>query len=307
MGSYIIRRLLQMIPVLLGATFLIFTMVFLLPGDPVQALGGDRRLPEAVAETIREAYNLNDPFLIQYAKYLGGALTGDLGQSFSGRQVTDILRQAYPVTIRLALFAFAIEVVIGIAAGILAGIRRGSFVDNLVLVSTTLAVSIPVFVLGYVAQLVFGLNLGWFPIAGVNQGWLSYVMPAFVLATTSLAYAARLLRTSLVENLRADYIRTATAKGLSRGRVVGRHGVRNSLIPVVTFLGADLGSLMAGAIVTEAVFNLPGVGSEIFRAVGNQEGAVVVGLTTVLVLVFIVANLIVDLLYGVLDPRIRYE
>lgn len=307
MGTYILRRLLQMIPVLFGATFLVFFLVFALPGDPVQALGGDRRLPEAVAEAIREAYNLNDPFLIQYFKYVGNALTGDLGQSFSGRQVGDILRVSYPITVRLALLAFAIEIVIGIAAGILAGLRRGSFIDNLVLVSTTLAVSVPVFVLGYVAQLVFGVRLGWFPVAGVSQGFMSYVMPAFVLATTSLAYAARLLRTSLVENLRADYVRTATAKGLSRGRVVGRHALRNSLIPVVTFLGADLGGLMAGAIVTETVFNIPGVGSQIFTAIRGQEGAVVVGLTTVLVLVFIAANLIVDLLYGFLDPRIRYE
>ena len=307
MGTYLLRRLLQMIPVLLGATFLVFFLVFALPGDPVQALGGDRRLPEAVAEGIREAYNLNDPFLLQYLKYLSNALTGDLGQSFSGRSVVDILRDSYPVTIRLALVAFAIEIVIGISAGILAGLRRGSFIDNLVLVSTTLAVSIPVFVLGYVAQLVFGVRLDWFPVAGVNDGFMSYVMPAFVLAATSLAYAARLLRTSLVENLRADYVRTATSKGLKRSRVVGRHALRNSLIPVITFLGADLGALMAGAIVTESVFNIPGVGNQIYRAIQSQEGAVVVGLTTVLVLVFIVANLIVDLLYGFLDPRIRYE
>lgn len=307
MGSYIARRALQMIPVLIGATLLVYAMVFLLPGDPVQALGGDRRLPEAVAETIRERFNLNDPFLVQYGKYLLGLFTGDLGQSFSGREVSDILRSAYPVTIRLALVAFVIEIVIGIAAGILAGLRRGSFLDNLVLVSTTLAVSIPVFVLGYLAQIVFGLQLGWFPIAGTNAGWVSYVMPGFVLATTSLAYAARLLRTSLVENLRSDYIRTATAKGLTRSRVVGRHGLRNSMIPVVTFLGADLGGLMGGAIVTEAIFNLGGIGTEIFSAIRAQEGAVVVGLVTVLLLVFIFANLVVDLLYGVLDPRIRYE
>lgn len=307
MGPYIARRALQMIPVLIGATLLVYALVFALPGDPVQALGGDRRLPEAVAEAIRERFNLNDPFLIQYLKYLQGALTGDLGQSFSGREVSDILRRAYPITIRLALVAFLIEIVIGITAGILAGLRRGSFLDNLVLVSTTLAVSIPVFVLGYVAQLTFGLRLGWFPISGTSQGWYSYILPGFVLATTSLAYVARLLRTSLVENLRADYIRTATAKGLSRRRVVGRHGLRNSMIPVATFLGADLGALMGGAIVTEAIFNLGGIGTQIFGAIRAQEGAVVVGLVTVLLLVFIIANLIVDLLYGILDPRIRYE
>jgi len=307
MGTYILRRMLQMVPVLFGATFLVFFMVFALPGDPVQALGGDRRLPEDVANAIRDSYNLNDPFFVQYLKYVGNALTGDLGQSFTGRSVRDILSSSYPVTIRLALVAFAIEIVIGIAAGIMAGLRRGSFLDNLVLLSTTLAVSIPVFVLGYVAQLVFGVRLDWFPVAGISNGFMSYVMPAFVLATTSLAYAARLLRTSLVENLRADYVRTATSKGLKRSRVVGRHALRNSLIPVVTFLGADLGGLMAGAIVTESIFNIPGIGNQIFRAIQAQEGSVVVGLTTVLVIIFIIANLIVDLLYGFLDPRIRYE
>jgi ABC-type dipeptide/oligopeptide/nickel transport system permease component len=179
--------------------------------------------------------------------------------------------------------------------------------DNLVLISTTIVVSIPVFVLGFTAQIMLGVKLGWFPIAGLNEGWKSYLLPAMVLAALSLAYVARLTRTSLVENLRSDYIRTAVAKGLPRKRVVGRHALRNSLIPVVTYLGIDLGALMGGAIVTEGIFNIPGIGQQVFISIRAQEGAVVVGITTALVLIYIAANLMVDVLYGVLDPRIRYE
>jgi oligopeptide transport system permease protein len=209
--------------------------------------------------------------------------------------------------VKLAFAAFIFEAVLGLIAGILAGLRRGSFMDNLVLVSTTFIVAIPVFVLGFVAQLVLGVQLGWFPIAGIQEGWYSYILPAMVLGSLSLVYIARLTRTSLVENLRSDYIRTAEAKGLPKRRVVGRHALRNSLIPVVTFLGVDLGTLMAGAIITEGIFNIPGVGREVFLAVGSQEYAVVVGIVTAGILVFIVMNLVVDLFYAVLDPRIRYE
>jgi oligopeptide transport system permease protein len=308
LGRYSARRLLQTIPVFFGATFLVFAMVFAIPGDPIRAMAGDRPLSEATVETLRDRYNLDDPLVVQYGKYIGGVFTGDLGQSFRGREVSDILVQRVPVTARLAATALVIEAFFGLIAGILAGLRRGSFIDNLVLVTTTAVVSIPVFVLGYVGQLIVGVELGWLPIAGIRDGWpMSYILPGFVLAATSTAYAARLLRTSLVENLRADYVRTATSKGLKRSRVVGRHTLRNSLIPVVTFVGADFGVMMGGAIITEGIFNMPGIGREVFRAILAQEGTVVVGIVTVLIMIFIISNLIVDLLYGVLDPRIRYE
>jgi oligopeptide transport system permease protein len=244
---------------------------------------------------------------VQYAKYVGGLVTGDFGETFRGQPVWDIMKDKFPVTVKLAFAAFIFEAVLGLMAGILAGLRRGSFMDNLVLVSTTFIVAIPVFVLGFVAQLVLGVQLGWFPIAGIQEGWYSYILPAMVLGSLSLVYIARLTRTSLVENLRSDYIRTAEAKGLPKRRVVGRHALRNSLIPVVTFLGVDLGTLMAGAIITEGIFNIPGVGREVFLAVQSQEYAVVVGIVTAGILVFIVMNLVVDLFYAVLDPRIRYE
>ena len=307
MGRYIIRRLLQAVPVVIGTTFMIFALVFALPGDPIRALSGDKPISPAVYAELQDRYNLDDPLLSQYAQYMVGLVQGDFGQSFRGREVADIMVERFPVTIKLAVVAFLFEILIGIAAGVLAGLRRGSFIDNLVLVSTTIVVSIPVFVLGFTAQILLGVKLGWFPIAGTSDGWYSYRLPGLVLGALSLAYVARLTRTSLVENVRADYVRTATAKGLPRSRVIGRHALRNSLIPVVTYLGIDLGALMGGAIVTEGIFNLPGIGQQVFLSIKAQEGPVVVGIVTALVLVFILANLVVDVLYAVLDPRIRYE
>lgn len=306
MGRYIIRRVLQIVPVFYGATFLIFALVFAIPGDPIRALAGERPLPEGVYNVLVDRYNLDDPLLVQYGKYIAGVFQGDFGQSFSGREVSDIMAERFPVSARLAVSALAIQAVLGITAGVLAGIRKNSFMDNLVLVSTTAIVSVPVFVLGFTLQLLLGVRLGIVPVAGLQEGFISYVLPAFVLASLSLAYTARLTRTSLVENLRADYVRTATAKGLPRRLVVGKHALRNSLIPVVTYLGIDLGNLISGAIVTEGVFNVPGIGRAVFEAILSQEGPVVVGIVTALVLIYIVANLVVDLLYAVLDPRIRY-
>ena len=307
MGRYVARRLLLTIPVLLGASFLIFAMVYALPGDPIRALAGDRPLSPAVAAQLRADFNLNDPLLVQYVKYLGNLVQFDLGTDFRGREVTDTISQRLPVTAKLTLVAILFETVIGLTAGVLAGIRRNGFFDNLVLVSTTLIISIPILVLGFISQYVFGLKFGWFPIAGINEGWYSYLLPGLVLASASLAYVARLTRTSIAENMKADYVRTAKAKGLPNRTVIMRHTLRNSLIPVVTFIGADIGGLLGGAIVTEAVFNIPGLGRAVFDAIGGQEGAVVVGIVTLMVFFFVFFNLIVDVLYAVLDPRIRYD
>jgi oligopeptide transport system permease protein len=307
MGRYVARRLLLTIPVLLGASFLIFAMVYALPGDPIRALAGDRPLSPAVVAELREQFNLNDPLLVQYAKYIAGLFQGDFGTDFAGRPVWDLIERRMPVTATLALVAVLFEAIIGVTAGVLAGIRRNGFFDNLVLVSTTLIVSIPILVIAFLAQYTLGLKLGWFPIAGIQEGLYSYILPGLVLASGSLAYVARLTRTSMAENLRADYVRTAKAKGLKPRTVVVRHTLRNSLIPVVTFIGADIGALMGGAIVTEGIFNIPGIGRAVYDSIRSQEGAVTVGITVLLVGVFIFFNLLVDVLYAVLDPRIRYD
>lgn len=308
MWRYVLRRLLQAVPVFIGTTLLIYALVFALPGDPIQALAGDKPVPENVLNTLRDRYNLNDPLLVQYGKYMWGLFHGDLGENYDGQKVSEMLSGRWGVTAQLALTAWAFELVVGIALGVWAGLRRGRVADTLVLGGTTLLIAVPVFVLGYTAQIVFGLNLKWFPSAGADDGWpLSYLLPGMVLGSLGLSYVARLTRTSLAENLRADYVRTAHAKGLGRTRVVGRHALRNSLIPVVTYLGVDFGSLMGGAIVTEGIFNLPGIGQQVFQSIQLKEGPVVVGAVTLLVLIFLLVNLVVDLLYGWLDPRIRYE
>jgi oligopeptide transport system permease protein len=306
MIRFVIRRLLLTIPVLLGASLLIYAMVYALPGDPVRALAGDRPLSASVQAQIRADYNLDDSFPVQYGKYLWGLLHGDFGKDFSGRPVLETIAQRLPVTVRLTIVAVVFEILFGVTAGILASLRRNSFFDNLVLISTTMLVSIPVFVLGFLAQFIFGFKLGWFPIAGIADGWFSYLLPGLVLASLSMAYVARLTRSAMLESFSADYVRTARAKGVGRTRIVLRHVFRNSLIPIVTFIGADIGSLLGGAIVTESVFNLPGLGRAIFDAVRSQQGPVVVGIVTLMVFFYIFFNLIADVLYAVIDPRIRY-
>ncbi len=306
MTRFVIRRLLLTIPVLIGASLLIYAMVYALPGDPVRALAGDRPLSASVQAQIRADYNLDDSFPVQYGKYLWGLLHGDFGKDFSGRPVLETIAQRLPVTVRLTIVAVVFETLFGVTAGILASLRRNSFFDNLVLISTTMLVSIPVFVLGFLAQFVFGFKLGWFPIAGIADGWFSYLLPGLVLASLSMAYVARLTRSAMLESFSADYVRTARAKGVGRTRIVLRHVFRNSLIPIVTFIGADIGSLLGGAIVTESVFNLPGLGRAIFDAVRSQQGPVVVGIVTLMVFFYIFFNLIADVLYAVIDPRIRY-
>jgi oligopeptide transport system permease protein len=307
MGAYIVRRIAVMVPVFLGATLLIYAMVFLLPGDPVAALGGDRPLSPAVAAQLRAQYHLNDPFWLQYLRYLGGLLHGDLGRAYSGLPVSTVLAHAFPVTIRLALIALVVETVLGVGFGVIAGLRQGGIFDTGVLVVSLIIVAVPIFVLAFLAQFVFGVRLGIAPVTvGDRATFGRLLLPGVVLGSVSFGYVLRLTRSAVAQNAHADYVRTATAKGLSRPRVVAVHIVRNSLIPVVTFLGADFGALMGGAIVTEGIFNIHGVGGVLYQAVTRQEAPTVVAIVTVLVVVYLVTNLVVDLLYAVLDPRIRY-
>ncbi|MEU6518043.1 ABC transporter permease [Streptomyces sp. NPDC046978] len=309
MGRYVARRLLQMIPVFIGTTLLIFLMVYALPGDPVRGLFGDKGADPAVLRSLRHQYGLDQPVLVQYWHYMKGMILHlDFGtQIASGRPVTDILGEAFPVTLRLAGLAFALEAVLGIVLGVVSGMRAGKAADTAVLFVTLLLISVPVFVLGYILQTVFAFQLNLLEPSVSNDNDLSQLLlPAIVLASASLAYVARLTRTSVAENMRADFMRTAIAKGLPRRRVIGVHLLRNSLIPVVTFLGTDLGALMGGAIVTEGIFNIHGVGGTIYQSIVRREGTTLVGLVTILVIVYLFTSLIVDLLYAVLDPRIRY-
>jgi oligopeptide transport system permease protein len=305
-GTYVLRRLLQMIPVFLGATFLIFYLVLGMPGDPLASMCGERGCDPATAASLRAQFHIGEPLHIQYFEYMKGIVTLDFGETFSRRPVMEVMRDAFPITIRLATVAFLIEIFVGIPLGLLAGLRRGKFIDGTVLLGTLLVISIPIFVVGFLLQYFMGIKLGWFsPTVSGEAPWNELLLPGIVLASISMAYIMRLTRTSVVENLHADYVRTAIAKGLPRWRVVTVHLLRNSMIPVVTYLGVDIGALLAGAIVTERIFNIHGVGGTLYQAILRGEAATIVSLVTIIVIVFLVANLLVDLLYAVLDPRIR--
>ncbi|MFD5415107.1 ABC transporter permease [Streptomyces nojiriensis] len=306
MGRYVIRRLLQMIPVFIGSTFLIFFMVYAL-GDPVAALFGDKAPDPATAARIRKDLYLDRPLWEQYLHYMGQIFQGDFGTAFNGQPVTELMASAFPVTLRLTLVAIFFEIVIGITLGVISGLRRGKSVDTTVLVLTLVVISVPTFVTGYLLQYLFGVKWGWVrPTVSPDAPLNELILPGIVLALVSLAYVTRLSRTSIAENVKADYVRTAVAKGLPRHRVVTRHLLRNSLIPVITFIGTDIGALMGGAIVTERIFNIHGVGYQLYQGILRNNSPTVVGFVTILVIVFLLANLLVDLLYAVLDPRIRY-
>jgi oligopeptide transport system permease protein len=308
MYRYVVRRLLQAVLTFFGATFVVYALMFANQDDPLQALAGERPVSDAVRQQLTDRYHLDDPFIVQYGYYMRGLLTGDFGTSLTGRPITDMMAQAWPVTIRLALLAIVFAALVGVTAGVIAGIRRSGFFDNATLLLALIVIAIPVIVLGPVLQFGFGIELGWFPVtSGAGGSLYSLLLPAFVLGALSLAVTLRLTRTSVAENLRADYVRTAKAKGLRPRRVVGVHVMRNSLIPVITSLGIDIGNLMGGAIITEGIFNIPGVGFNLFRGIRTEDGPLVVGFVSVLVIVYLVASLIVDLLYAVLDPRIRYD
>jgi oligopeptide transport system permease protein len=305
---YIVRRLLQGVLTFFGATFVVYALMFANQDDPLQALAGERPIADNVRLALTERYHLDEPFIIQYGYYMRGLFQLDFGTSLTGRPIYDMLDDAWPTTAQLAVMAVVFAALIGIVAGVVAGIRRAGIFDNITLVITLVLISITIVVLAPLMQLFLGVELGWFPpTAGAQPSFYALMLPAMVLGAGSLATYSRLTRTSVVENLRADYVRTAKAKGLTRNRVIGVHVLRNSLIPVITYIGVDLGSLMAGAIVTEGVFNVPGVGSALFRGITTEDGPLVVGFVSVLVIIFILANLIVDLLYAILDPRIRYE
>lgn len=307
MTRYLLSRLGQLMIVFFGATLLIYALVFLVPADPIAALGGDRTLPPEVVEGLRAQYHLDQPFLVQYWYYIKGVFSLDFGTSFSGQPVWDVMKRAFPVTVNLALIALAVETILGIFFGVIAGLKKGKLFDTSILFVSLIIIAVPIFVLGFIAQFVFGVKLGWFPVTvGGNLDFYHLLLPGIVLGLVSFAYVVRLTRSQVSQNLTADYVRTATAKGLPRSRVVLVHVLRNSLIPVVTFLGADIGALMGGALVTEGIFNIPGVGGTIYQAIIRGEATTVVSFVTVLIVIYLICNVVVDLLYAALDPRIRY-
>jgi len=306
-GYYILRRLLQVIPVFFGATLLIYFMVFAMPGDPILALFGDRTPNPNLLEQIREQYHLNEPFIVQYFYYITGVLQGDFGVSFSGQPVNDILVRAIPITLRLAVMAIAIELILAIIIGTVSALRKGGVFDNVSLVIALVFVAVPVFVLAFLAQYFLAIQFGWFrATVGGQNDWGDLWLPAIVLGFSLYATSMRLTRASVIDTLNQDWVRTAYSKGLPRRRVVPVHVLRNSLIPVITNSATNFGVLMVGATVTEGIFNIPGVGGTLYQATIRQEGPTVVSFVTVFVVFYVLINLVVDLLYGLLDPRIRY-
>ncbi len=308
MGRYVARRLLQMVPVLIVITFIIFVMVWALPGDPFAGRCGQRPCSPGYIQAQTQRLHLDRSVPVQYGYYLSGLFHGNFGTTSNGDSVLHQIVRAYPITIKLTVVAVIFEVLIGIGFGLISALRKGGIVDNASLILSLVAISLPVFVLAFLAQYAFGLDLKWFRVT-VRPGapWVDLIMPGFVLATLSMAFVLRLTRASVLETIRADHVRTAVAKGLPRAMVIRRHVLRNSLIPVATYIAADAGILIAGAIVTEGVFNIQGVGGLLFRSTQRHESATVVGVVTVLVLFVQLINLLTDLLYAQLDPRIRYE
>jgi oligopeptide transport system permease protein len=307
MSGYLVRRLLQTVLTFFGATFIVYALMFAIADDPLQALAGERPMNDSLRAQLIARYHLDEPFLAQYGYYMKGLVTGDLGNTLTGRPITEVLAESWPRTIQLGLIALAIVIVFGIAGGVYAALRRGRAFDQLSLALTLVVIGTPVFVIGTVFQSLFGVELGWFrPSYSPELGLSTFMLPAIVLALLSLATSMRLTRTSVAESLRADYVRTAAAKGLTRRRIVGVHVLRNSLIPVATFIGADLGQLMGGAMVTEGIFNIPGIGGRLFQGIRLEDGPLVVTIVSILILIYLVTNLLVDLLYALLDPRIRH-
>jgi len=328
MPSYIVRRLFLLIPVIFFALSFLFFLFFVLPGDPATLIAGgaDRRPDPGVVERAAERYGLNDPVIVQFGNFWKRVLVWDLGQSFiNDRSVNDILGEKAPRSVRLAIWATILEIIVGITVGLVSAIRRYSLSDKLTTLGTAAAAAIPAFVLGFILQYGFAVypnkhdwpqwtqlktsRLGpdswFFFFIPTGDQWRYLILPVITLACVSTALAARMMRGSMLEVIRADYMRTARAKGLSERSIVMRHGLRNALIPVVTLIGIDFGTVIGSAVLTETVFSWPGIGSQIADSVGSRDLPVILGLVLVVVIAYSLINLVVDLSYAWFDPRIR--
>ncbi|MFN3286108.1 MAG: nickel ABC transporter permease [bacterium] len=306
MWRYVLKRVLLALPVLLGVSVVVFVAIRSIPGDPAQIMAGQAATEEVVRQ-IRQSLGLDQPLPVQYLYFLRNVVRGDLGRSlFNGAPVVEELGQRFPRTVRLALASMAVASLIGVPAGILAATRHLSWVDTLVMLVALVGVSMPVFWLGLNLILVFSVRLQWLPAFGYET-WRHLLLPSVTLGAASAAIVARMTRSAMLEVLGQDYIRTARAKGLAERAVVNRHALRNALIPVVTVLGLQLGTLLSGAVLTETVFAWPGIGRLLVDAVLARDYPIIQGATLLIAATFVALNLAVDVLYGLLDPRIRYE
>lgn len=313
MGLYIMRRLLAMVPVLLLVSMVVFSLLHLTPGDPALSILGEEATPQQV-EALRNKLGLNQPIPVQYVKWLGAVLRGDLGRSVRSNQpVSEAIAERLPVTVELALLSMGISLAIAIPAGIISAMRRNSVVDTSATFVALLGVSLPNFFLAILLILVFGVKLGWLPPFGyqpLNMGLAEnlrrMILPAVTLGTALAAIVTRMMRSSLLEVLDQDYVRTARAKGLSESRMIRAHALKNALMPVVTIVGLQIGGLLGGAIITESIFVLPGIGRLLVDAIFQRDFPLVQGVVLFVSLAFLFSNFAVDLLYAYLDPRIRY-
>lgn len=306
MLTYLLRRILITVPLALGVVFLVIVSFDLIPGDPAALMLGEFATAEAIAD-LRTSLGLDRPLLVRYVDYVGELLQGDLGNSIKDRRpIVEILQETFPFTARLALAAIVVSILLGIPLGILAAARPGSWVDNLIRVVSLAGLSMPVFWTGLVFIVIFSVTLRWFPVSG--SGTLRHlVLPAITLALPSVAVLARMTRSAVLEVMGEDFVRTARAKGVSEGAVLFKHSLRNALIPVVTVLGLQLGQMLGGAVLTETVFAWPGVGRLTVFAIFNRDYVLMQGLVLVLALVYLLVNLLVDLSYGLIDPRVTYS
>lgn len=306
MLRYLLRRLLLTVPVLLGVATLVFALIHLVPGDPAQAMLGESATPEEVAR-LRTNLGLDRPLLTQYGAFLAGVGRGDLGKSFrSGQPVAREIGRRLGDTAILALCAMAVAIVIAIPLGILAAVFRGRFIDHAAMTLALAGISIPSFWLGPLLAILFAVQLGWLPVSGSGTP-LHVILPAITLGTALAAILARMTRSSVIEELRELYVLAARSRGLSQSRAVVRHAFRNSLIPVVTIIGLQFGAVLTGTIITETIFGWPGVGRLLITAINTRDYPLVQGCILFISVTYVAMNLITDLTYGFLDPRIRFE
>ncbi len=306
--KYIIKRLLGTIPIIIGVSLLLYIMLNIVPGDPVALMMGEH-VNADVIERVRGRMNLDDPLLLRFSKYVLNALKGDLGYSYKlKREVSTLIWQAFPNTAILAVAGAMVSWLIGIPAGVISAVRKNSVVDYGVMTFALIGVSMPVFWSGLLFQYIFGLKLKWLPISGFDGLNIKYIiMPAIVLGWSSAATIARLTRSSLLEVMSADYIRTAREKGLLRYQVIMRHALKNAFLPVLTVMTIQIASLLSGAVITETIFGIPGIGRIAVSAIQTRDMPLLQGSVMFTTILIILGNLLADILYGFLDPRIKYN